>query len=314
MLLRRSLKAFVVTALLGSASVLAADAPKGNTAPVPLLWKVSDKDNAVYLLGSFHLLRSSDYPLSGDVDAAFADAERVLVTLLTVKLEGEIEATRRAAVLADKGYEVFRQVCRPGIAEYEIIAALEAFLRHNNCPDNFMIIGSGGPEVMGMHPPGERRLKLGDMVTTEITPCVNGYYAQLCRTLVVGEPSEAQLRAFDVYSEAFEAGLAAVRPGVTAGHIAKLENDVFRAHGLGEYTTARYTRVRGHGLGIYLDTPPAILEDVDMPLAENMTIIVHPNTYHPEVGYIVFGDSMVVRADGPEVLSTCPRKLFSVSV
>src|SRR5690606_32608625 len=242
------------------------------------------------------------------------DAERVLVTLLTVKLEGEIEATRRAAVLADKGYEVFRQVCRPGIAEYEIIAALEAFLRHNNCPDNFMIIGSGGPEVMGMHPPGERRLKLGDMVTTEITPCVNGYYAQLCRTLVVGEPSEAQLRAFDVYSEAFEAGLAAVRPGVTAGHIAKLENDVFRAHGLGEYTTARYTRVRGHGLGIYLDTPPAILEDVDMPLAENMTIIVHPNTYHPEVGYIVFGDSMVVRADGPEVLSTCPRKLFSVSV
>lgn len=81
MLLRRSLKALVVTALLGSASVLAADAPKASTAPVPLLWKVSDKNNAVYLLGSFHLLRSSDYPLSGDVDAAFADAERVLFEL-----------------------------------------------------------------------------------------------------------------------------------------------------------------------------------------------------------------------------------------
>lgn len=243
-----------------------------------------------------------------------ADATRELVALLAVKLELEIEATRRAGELADKGYEIFQQVCRPGIAEYEITAAIEAFLRRENCPDNFMIIGSGGPEVMGMHPPGERRLQAGDMVTTELTPCVDGYYAQLCRTLVLGEPTQAQLSAFDIFREAFEAGLAAVRPGVTAGEIARLENDVFRAHGLGEYTTAKYTRVRGHGLGIYLDTPPAILEEVDMPLAENMTIIIHPNTYHPEVGYVVFGDSMVVRADGPEVFCTTPRKLFSVSV
>lgn len=46
--------------------------------PVPLLWKVSDADNSVYLLGSFHLLRPSDYPLSGDIDAAFADAESLV--------------------------------------------------------------------------------------------------------------------------------------------------------------------------------------------------------------------------------------------
>lgn len=45
--------------------------------PVPLLWKVSDEDNSVYLLGSFHLLKPDDYPLSADVDAAFADAERL---------------------------------------------------------------------------------------------------------------------------------------------------------------------------------------------------------------------------------------------
>ena len=81
MLLRRSLKTLVLAGLLGSASVLAADAPKVTGAPVPLLWKVSDKDNAVYLLGSFHLLRTSDYPLSVDVDAAFADTERLLFEL-----------------------------------------------------------------------------------------------------------------------------------------------------------------------------------------------------------------------------------------
>ena len=46
--------------------------------PVPLLWKVSDADNSVYLLGSFHLLKPGDYPLSKDVDAAFADAESLV--------------------------------------------------------------------------------------------------------------------------------------------------------------------------------------------------------------------------------------------
>lgn len=46
--------------------------------PVPLLWKVSDADNSVYLLGSFHLLKPTDYPLSKDVDAAFADAESLM--------------------------------------------------------------------------------------------------------------------------------------------------------------------------------------------------------------------------------------------
>lgn len=49
--------------------------------PVPLLWKVSDADNALYLLGSFHMLRPGDYPLSKDVDAAFDDAEALAFEL-----------------------------------------------------------------------------------------------------------------------------------------------------------------------------------------------------------------------------------------
>lgn len=49
--------------------------------PVPLLWKVSDADNEIYLLGSFHMLKPTDYPLSKDVDGAFEDAETVVFEL-----------------------------------------------------------------------------------------------------------------------------------------------------------------------------------------------------------------------------------------
>ncbi|WP_411832431.1 TraB/GumN family protein [Pseudoxanthomonas mexicana] len=64
-----------LVALSAAPSIALADAPASAGAlPVPLLWKVSDADNAVYLLGSFHLLKESDYPLAPEVDAAFEDS------------------------------------------------------------------------------------------------------------------------------------------------------------------------------------------------------------------------------------------------
>src|SRR6266571_216997 len=243
---------------------------------------------------------------------ALAPRAAVLDRLMLRKSPSEIEAFRRAAVLADEGYAVFLKAARVGRPEYALVADVEAYFRSRGCPENFQILGSGGREVRGMHPPTERRLGPGDLVTTELTPCVDGYYAQLCRTLVLGEPSTAQERAFTLYNEALEAGVAAVRPGAKARDVARAQNEVFRDHGLGDYVTSEYTRVRGHGLGLYVDGRPAVLEDVDLDLEPDMTLVVHPNTYHPEVGYFVHGDSVRVTPGGCEVLTRTPRRLFSV--
>ena len=234
--------------------------------------------------------------------------------LLMRKLDEEIDAIRRAAHLADEGYKVFMQAVRPGRADYELVAEAEAFFRANGVDDNFQIIGVGGVEVKGMAPPSGKRLKRGDMVTTELTPCVEGYYAQICRTLVVGEASAEQRAAHVLWREAMEAGIAAVRPGITAADIARAENDVFRRHGMGQYTTSEYTRVRGHGMGLFADSKPHILEDVMTRIEAGMALIVHPNTYHPVVGYMVLGDGVAVTDDGCEVLTGTPRELFSIAV
>ena len=67
---------FLATLLLaGLAGSACAEPPK------PLLWKVSDADNSVYLLGSFHLLKAGDYPLAPAAYAALEDAERVVFEL-----------------------------------------------------------------------------------------------------------------------------------------------------------------------------------------------------------------------------------------
>ena len=131
---------------------------------------------------------------------------------------------------------------------------------------------------------------------------------------MLGKASDTQKKAFNVYHEAMEAGIATVKPGVTAADVARAENDVFRKYGLGDYVTNKYTRVRGHGLGLMCDLKPNILENIDVELKPGMTIIVHPNTYHPETGYMVLGDVVAVTATGSERLTRTPAQLFEMPV
>jgi uncharacterized protein YbaP (TraB family) len=77
-----SAASFSADAATPSRAATAAVAP-----PVPLMWKVSDADNELYLLGSFHMLKPSDYPLSADVDAAFDDAEAMAFELSPQELQ-----------------------------------------------------------------------------------------------------------------------------------------------------------------------------------------------------------------------------------
>jgi Xaa-Pro aminopeptidase len=161
-----------------------------------------------------------------------------------------------------------------------------------------------------MKPPTDRVLQKGDQVTTELTPQINGYYAQICRTLVLGEPSPEQCQAFAIFLEAQQAAEGLIKPGINVSDVARVQNDVFRKNGYGEYTGPKYTRVRGHCLGLFPDETPHILEDVDYVIKENMVLIAHPNTYLPLSGYMVFGDSLLVTARGNTRLNTSEKKLF----
>jgi len=53
----------------------------------PALWRVSDADNSLYLLGSFHALKPDDYPLSQTVTDAYADAELLVFEIAPEQLQ-----------------------------------------------------------------------------------------------------------------------------------------------------------------------------------------------------------------------------------
>ncbi|HET6299894.1 Xaa-Pro peptidase family protein [Microbacterium sp.] len=237
-------------------------------------------------------------------------ATKLLDEARMVKSEWELERMRTAAAVSDAAWNAFVEVLEPGITEYDIVAGVEAEIKRLGAEDNFMLIASGKDEVLGMTPPSRRVIQPGDMVRTELTPQTGGYWLQICRSVTVGPPSAEQQRSFELFREAADAGFAVVKPGVTAHEVAVAENDVFRKHGLGEYCSDQWTRVRGHGVGLHLDETP-IIEGNHTVLPEGATFIIHPNTFTPIAGYHVFGDQVVVTATGAEYFVSTERRLFS---
>jgi uncharacterized protein len=65
-------------------------------APKPMLWKVSDADNSLYLLGSFHLLKETDYPLAKSTDAAFEDAEQLYFEISAEEMNNPVLGQKMA--------------------------------------------------------------------------------------------------------------------------------------------------------------------------------------------------------------------------
>ena len=53
----------------------------------PAIWRVSDADNKIYLLGAFHALKAEDYPLSKAVNDAYADAELLVFEVAPEQLQ-----------------------------------------------------------------------------------------------------------------------------------------------------------------------------------------------------------------------------------
>jgi uncharacterized protein YbaP (TraB family) len=116
--------------LIAVASAASADAPrKPDTVPVPLLWKVSGQDNAVYLLGSFHLLKSDDYPLSADVERAFADSRVLMFELAPEDMDSPQVASMMMQAAMNAGGERLQDML-----SNELWARLRNYAEGNHFP------------------------------------------------------------------------------------------------------------------------------------------------------------------------------------
>ncbi len=105
-----------------------------------------------------------------------------------------------------------------------------------------------------------------------------------------------------------EAGVDAVRPGVTAASIDAAARGVLRREGLGKY----FTHSTGHGVGLEIHEGPRLGAKAPELLAENMVITVEPGVYLPGRFGIRIEDMVVVEGNGARRLTPTPRQLLTL--
>jgi Xaa-Pro aminopeptidase len=127
--------------------------------------------------------------------------------------------------------------------------------------------------------------------------------------VAVGRPPEGYEEVHAVVEKAVQAALAAARPGVKAKEVDAAARNVIADAGYGEYFVHR----TGHGIGIDGHEPPYITATSESVLEEGMTFSIEPGIYLPGRFGIRLEEIVILRADGPEILSTLPRDLHVAS-
>jgi Xaa-Pro aminopeptidase len=245
--------------------------------------------------------------------ADLPDGGKIIPTVSATRTPAELERIEHASTIADEGFKVLCETARVGMREYELAAEVEAAMQALGAEDNFGLIAAGNHNV-AIRPPSDRRLEAGDVIIGEITPMYKGYLAQLCRTFILGEPNAVQREKYDMLIAALAHGMEAGKPGVRSADIAKAVNDVVGGAGYAEYCRQPYMRTRGHSLGLGAVVPFDLNEDSGPLLEEHMTMVIHPNQYLPETGYMMLGDTVVIESNGPRALTKSPIRLYWKSV
>ncbi|MEI7705365.1 MAG: aminopeptidase P N-terminal domain-containing protein [Deltaproteobacteria bacterium] len=146
----------------------------------------------------------------------------ILHELRLVKSPEEVERLRRAAEITAEAHLAAMRDGRPGAREYQVQSEIEyAFRRRGGSGPGYGTIVATGKNATVLHyRAGDAELKAGELCLVDAGGEVGLYTADVTRTFPVsGEFTKAQRRAYEVVLAAEEAGMAAVRPGVTVDAI-----------------------------------------------------------------------------------------------
>lgn len=236
--------------------------------------------------------------------------EGLFAPLRMVKSDDEIAKLREAARITDLAYEAALAMMRPGVTEIEVALELERAMRLAGADGSAFqtIVASGARGAMPHGAASQKQLAEGELVTLDFGAVVDGYHADMTRTVAIGEVGAEERRLFDAVLEAQKAALAAVAPGRSGRQVDAVARDVLAGHGLAE----AFIHSLGHGTGLVIHEGPRLSNRSDDVLQPGMVVTIEPGVYLPGFTGLRIEDLAVVTADGHEVLSHSPKEFRSL--
>lgn len=225
-----------------------------------------------------------------------------------VKDEQEIDALRRACAITDEAFSLVVGRIAPGVTEREIARWLEvAMLELGADKPAFDSIVAAGPNgSIPHHTPSDRPIERGDLVTMDFGARYGGYHADMTRTVAVGPPAGWQRDLYELVRRAQHAGCQAVRPGAAVREVDAAARGVIAEAGHGDH----FEHGLGHGVGLEIHELPFLGPERTGRLEDRVPITVEPGVYLPGRGGVRIEDTLVARADGPELLTLTTKELL----
>jgi Xaa-Pro dipeptidase len=240
------------------------------------------------------------------VPARCFDARPAIMKARRTKLREEIEKIAHAAAITERGLEKAFAQARAGVTELELSTAIACEMRAGGGVPRFVVVTSGERSALADAYATPLRLSEGDLVRFDIGCTVDGYWADMARTAVVGEPTREQQQRYDALLEGEEAQRALARSGVSAGDLFKVAVDRVRQGALPDYKRSHC----GHGIGIDVHEFPtlnAAMQNVE--LEDAMVLCVETPYYQIGWGGMMVEDMIVIHPTGNDCLTRLPREL-----
>ncbi|MGR6918175.1 M24 family metallopeptidase [[Actinomadura] parvosata] len=236
------------------------------------------------------------------IEAELVPAAPVLAPLRLRKEPYEIEALRRAVAAAEGVLARVPELAWFGQTERAMAARLRTLLLESGCDEPLSVrVAAGEHTARPAHPPSHRVINPGDALGVSVCGRWDGYCAEAARVFVVAEPPEDFEAMYSVVLAAHRAGLAALRPGVPAGEVARAVTEVIDGSGYGRFAAPH----AGRGIGLAPDEGPG----EETTLEPGMTFCLEPAIHVPDLFGARVADVALCAQAGPLPLGTAPHTL-----
>jgi len=230
-----------------------------------------------------------------------------------IKDVAEVRAIRKAIAVAERAFKALLAKGARGFVgrtERRIAAELDYLMRLEGAdrPAFETIVGAGSHGSLPHYRPGDRRIRRGDAVLIDWGAVVGGYCSDLTRVVFIGRISPRIGVIHEVVRRAQEAGIAALRPGVSGKSADAAARRVIEAAGYGE----NFVHGLGHGVGRQIHESPGISRTAKARLRPGMVVTVEPGIYLAGVGGVRIEDDVLITPKGRRRLSTLPRDAGSM--
>ncbi len=244
-------------------------------------------------------------------NALIASCDQMLEKMKAVKTAKELAMLRIASQVASDGFAAAFTSILPGLRETVVAADLQSAFERSTHAESlqrsygyfFCMSGPNSVKAAASYARTRQRvIERGDLIMIHANTCADGYWTDITRTFTAGEPSPRQEDLRSAINEARQAGLNAIRPGVTGADVDHSVRTVMESHGLGK----AFKHAAGHGVGFAAANPngrPRIHPLSPDVLEVGMTFNLEPAAYFDDYGGMRHCDVISVTTDGAEVIT-----------